>query len=188
VEPLSPDTAVAPVEIRGDRVTLRAFRDDELDAWYAARVSSAGDPTVSPVGTPDRERLRERVERSGVMHEHWLDMAIEVDGRLAGEIGTYREPDREVEPGVYFLGIGLFATEDRGRGLGTEATRLFCDWLFQHAGAERVETATAVTNIPMRRVLERLGFHFDGTDVRWDVEWAVYSVDRATWSPPSAPS
>jgi aminoglycoside 6'-N-acetyltransferase len=172
--------------IRGERITLRAFRQEEIDAWLAARMATAGDPTVNPVGTPDRERLRERVERSGILHDRWIDLAIEVEGRLAGEIGTYREPDREVEPSVYFLGIGLFAAQDRGRGLGTEATRLLCDWLFDEVGAERVETATAVTNAAMRRVLERLGFHFDGTDVRWGVEWAVYSVDRPGWHRPAA--
>ncbi len=172
-----------PVVIRGERVTLRGFRPDELGAWFDARMASADDPTVTPVGPPDRERLRERVERSGVMRDQWLDLAIEVDGRLAGEIGSYQEPDREVRPATYFLGIGLFDSEDRGRGLGTEATRVFCDWLFREAGADRVETATAVTNTPMRRVLERLGFRFLGTEARWDVDWALYSVDAAQWTP-----
>ncbi|MFL5798266.1 MAG: GNAT family N-acetyltransferase [Actinomycetota bacterium] len=184
-EPASPGAGAGPVVIRGERVTLRAFRPEELDAWFDARMSTADDPTVSPVGPPDRERLRERVERSGVMHDQWLDLAIEVDGRLAGEIGSYQEPDREVQPGRYFLGIGLFAPPDRGRGIGTEATRLFCGWLFGEAGAERIETATAVTNAPMRGVLERLGFHFDGVETRWDVEWAAYSVDRRHWAPRS---
>jgi RimJ/RimL family protein N-acetyltransferase len=173
-----------PVVIRGERVTLRGFRPDELDAWFDARSASAGDPTVSPVGPPDRERFRERMERSGVMHDQWLDLAIEVDGRLAGEIGSYLEPDREARPGTYFLGIGLFAAEDRGRGLGTEATRLFCDWLFREADADRVETSTAVTNTPMRRVLERLGFRFLGTENRWGVDWALYSVDVTQWGSP----
>jgi RimJ/RimL family protein N-acetyltransferase len=166
-------------------VTLRPFRPEELDAWFDARMSSAGDRTVSPVGPPDRERLRERVERSGTVREGWLDLAIETDGRLVGEIGTYGEPDREVKPGTYFLGIGLFAAADRGAGLGTDATRALCDWLFAEADADRVETSTAVTNTPMRRVLERLGFHFDGTEHRWDVEWAQYSVDRESWGPQS---
>jgi len=173
---------VMPVVIRGERVLLRPFRGDEFDAWYAARLASAGDSTVSPVGPPDPERLRERVERSGILRDGWLDLAIEVDGRLVGEVGSYGEPDLVMPPGVYFLGIGLFDPADRGRGIGTEATRLLCDWLFREAGAVRIESATAVTNTAMRGVFERLGWHPDGTEVRWGVEWAQYSLGSGTRS------
>jgi len=169
------------VVIRGERVVLRAFRPEEFDAWYASRTASAGDPTLSPGGPPDPDHLRERTERSGVLRDGWLDLAIEVDGRLAGEIGVYGEtPEGRRPPGNFFFGIGLFDPADRGRGLGTEATRLLSDWLFREAGAVRIETATAVTNAAMRRVFERLGWRPDGTEVRWDVEWARYVLDRDT--------
>jgi len=170
------------VVIQGSTVVLRPYRPEDLDVWFDARVASAGDTSVSPVGMPDRERLRARVERSGILHEGWLDLAIEVDGRTVGEIGTYgEETGREVRPGTFFFGIGLFDAADRGRGIGTDATRALCDWLFREAGALRIETATAVTNTPMRGVLERLGFSFDGVERRWDVDWANYSADRIRW-------
>ena len=125
--------------LRGSRVVLRPFRPEELDAWYEARLATADDRTVSPVGAPDRERLRGRVERSGVLREGWIDLAIEVDGRLVGDVGTYgEEPGHPSPPGTFFLGIELFAREDRGRGIGTDATRTLCDWLFREAGATRV--------------------------------------------------
>jgi RimJ/RimL family protein N-acetyltransferase len=185
IEPLGPVDDVPLSErivIRGSVVVLRPFRPDELDAWFDGRMAQAHDRTISPAGPPDRERLRLRVERSGVLHEGWLDLAIEVDGRLAGDIGTYgEEPDRDVPPGTFFFGIGLYATADRGRGLGTDATKTLCDWLFREAGAMRIETATAVTNAPMRGVLERLGFSFDGVERRWDVDWANYSLDRGSF-------
>jgi RimJ/RimL family protein N-acetyltransferase len=183
VEPLfDPPPDAERVVIHGARVVLRPYRPEDLDVWFDARMAQAGDRSISPVGTPDRERLRARVERSGLLYEGWLDLGIEVDGRLVGEIGTYGgEPDRQVTPGTFFLGIGLFDTADRGRGLGTDATRTLCDWLFRSAGAVRVESSTAVTNAPMRGVFERLGFHFDGVERRWDVDWANYSVDRDAW-------
>jgi RimJ/RimL family protein N-acetyltransferase len=169
------------VVIRGPRVRLRPFRPDELEAWLAARMASADDPTVSPAGPPDPERLRERVGRSGTVTNGWLDLAIEVDGRLAGEIGTYPVPGRPPVPGAFFLGIGLFDTEDRGRGLGTEALELLCGWLFTEADAERIDSSTAVTNAAMRRVFEKIGFEPGPTESRWDVEWATYSMTRDAW-------
>ena len=65
------------VVIRGERVVLRPFHEKEFDVWYGARIASAGDATVNPVGAPEPERLRARVERSGIMHEGWLDLAID---------------------------------------------------------------------------------------------------------------
>ncbi|HEY7281799.1 MAG TPA: GNAT family protein [Actinomycetota bacterium] len=189
IEPLfDPPPDAERVVIRGERVVLRPYRAEDLDVWFDARMAQADDRTISPVGKPDRERLQARVERSGLLHQGWLDLAIELDGRLVGEIGTYGgEPGREVRPGTYFFGIGLFDVADRGHGLGTDATRALCGWLFREAGADRVESSTAVSNAPMRGVFERLGFHFDGVERRWEVDWAQYSVDRDDWPAPREP-
>ena len=144
--------------IRGERVVLRPFRPQEADQWHRARLAGANDRTQFPVGPPDPDRLRERVERSGELREGCLDLAIEVDGRLIGEIGTYAEPGRTMWLGLFFLSIALFRPEDRGHGLGTEAVRVLCDWLFGSAGAERIESSTAVSNARMRGVFDKLGF------------------------------
>ena len=176
------------VLIRDDRTVLRPFRADELDQWFAARLESADDRTVSPMGPPNRQRVAERIERSGTFHEGMLDLAIEVDGRLIGEIGTYEEPGRQIRPGLFFLSIGLFRPQDRHRGFGTEAVRLLCDWLVREAGANRIESGTADTNVAMRRVFEKLGFRFEGTETAWEVEWARYSLTPATTANNSAPS
>ncbi len=170
------------VVIRGERVVLRPFRPEEADEWHRARMADAEDRTLFPVGPPDSDRLRERVERSGELRDGDLDLAIEVDGRLIGEIGTYAEPGRTMWPGLFFLSIALFRLEDRGRGLGTEAVRALCDWLFGSAGAERIESSTAVSNARMRGVFDKLGFGFDGVKRRWDVDWAHYSVSREQWN------
>ena len=170
------------VVIRGERVVLRPFRPEELDEWYRARMASADDRTQFPVGAPDRERLRGRVERSGELRDGSLDLAIEVDGRMIGEIGTYAEPGRTMLPGLFFLSIALFRAEDRGRGLGTDAVRALCDWLFGSAGAERIESSTAVSNTRMRGVFEKLGFAFEGEKRRWDVDWAHYAMSLEHWS------
>jgi hypothetical protein len=101
------------VVIWGERVVLRPFRQEEADPWHLARMASADDRTQFPVGPPDPDRLRERVERSGELRDGSLDLAIEVDRQLIGEIGTYAEPGRTMWPGLFFLSIALFRPEDR---------------------------------------------------------------------------
>jgi hypothetical protein len=108
------------VVIRGERVLLRPFRPEELDQWHRARMADGDDRTVFPVGPPDLERLRDRVERSGELHHGMLDLAVEVDGRLVGEIGTYAEPGRELWPGLFFLCIGLFRPETEAAALAVK--------------------------------------------------------------------
>ena len=170
------------IVIRGERVTLRPLRMDELDASWATRKRlHETDPTVMPV-LPRHEALRERFERSGVMRDGAVDLAIDVGGRRIGEIQTYVPPTRAIEPGTYEVGIMIDDAAERGRGIGTEATRLMVGWLFAEHGAQRVNMPTAAGNTAMRTVLERLGFSASQTVRELGQEFLLYSVTRDAWT------
>jgi len=167
--------------IRGDRVTLRPLRMDELDAsWATRRRLHETDPTVMPA-LPTLEALRERFEHSGVMRDRAVDLAIDVGGRRIGEIQTYVPPGRAIEPGTYEVGIMIDDPADRGKGVGTEATRLMVGRLFAECGAHRVNMPTAPGNTAMRTVLERLGFTADRTVHDLGQDFLLYSVTRDAW-------
>jgi RimJ/RimL family protein N-acetyltransferase len=106
------------------------------------------------------ERLRRRIERNPTLADggFWA-LAIEADGELAGEIQA-RAPQHCFLPGVCEIGIELLP-EARGRGLGREAIALFTERLFEQELA-RVQASTALSNVAMRRVLEALGWDFEG--------------------------
>ena len=162
--------------LRGERVTLRPIRPDELTLFWRSRG-----------GKLSKERCLERIEASGTLVDGRLDLGIEADARLVGDVGG-RLPDRAFPPGVVEIGIDLFHPGDRGRGLGTEAIELLTGHLFESGIAERVQGSTAVGNAAMRRVFERLGFAYEGTmrgfmpspDGRED--YALYAVLRDDWS------
>lgn len=83
---------------------------------------------------------------------------FELDGRsLLGSIGFVRSPD----PGVLELGYWV-ASRARRRGIATEATRLLCDWAFEHPDVHRIEWMAEVGNVGSRRVAERSEFQFEG--------------------------
>jgi RimJ/RimL family protein N-acetyltransferase len=165
-----------PVRIEGTRVTLRPFGPQELEIWFAG--TRTDDPRLQPGGPPPRERLQERVRRSGRFHGGWLDLAIDIDGRAIGQIGTYEPPGEPLPPGVFQFGIQLFEPGDRRRGHGSQAIALLTQWLFDHAGATRVEAGTADDNDAMQRVLERLGFHRAGTSEAGGIEFLLYALER----------
>jgi RimJ/RimL family protein N-acetyltransferase len=63
-------------------------------------------------------------------------------------------------PGDREIGVSMFP-ESRGLGLGREAVALFTNHLLD-AGFDRVQATTATTNAAMRRVLEHVGYAFEG--------------------------
>jgi RimJ/RimL family protein N-acetyltransferase len=132
---------------------------------------------------PQREeRIRRRIaKRPTLAADGFLELGIEVDGRLVGDIQARTGP-HAFPPGVCEIGITLFP-DARGRGIGLEAVRLFTELLVREHGIARVQASTALDNVPMRRVLERLGwtlegvledFYPDGAGGRLD--YALYAI------------
>jgi RimJ/RimL family protein N-acetyltransferase len=143
------------IELRGEAVTLRAFKPEEYDEMVRRFPATPTDP--------EQLRIRRaRVERSGTRASFELLFALEADGRLVGDVQG-RSVEMAMPPGVWEIGIELWDTADRGRGLGREAVALLTAHLFEHEGAHRVQASTDVENAAMRRVFEVLGFTDEGT-------------------------
>ncbi|MFB3738370.1 MAG: GNAT family N-acetyltransferase [Candidatus Velamenicoccus archaeovorus] len=165
------------IEIRGPRLLLRALRPEEIDDEWRAMVES--DP-MSIAELPDEASFRARLGRSGRLVDGWLDLAVDLDGRSIGRIQTFVPPGRPLPPGVFEVGIGL-RPEARGKGHGREALALLTDWLFAHAGAERVEAPTDPANVAMRTVFDRVGWELVGTLRGYEREWVMYAITRDRW-------
>lgn len=144
--------------LTSERVLLRAFRQEELDEVIAGRALTPG--MVGP--EPDRRDLLARLVHSGDWEQNRLDLAIEAEGRLVGEMDA-RRGRGTYPPGVVEIGIGLYHDAVRGLGIGTEAVALLSRHLVEQEGAERVQASTARSNEAMRRCLEKAGFVFEGT-------------------------
>jgi RimJ/RimL family protein N-acetyltransferase len=87
--------------------------------------------------------------------------AVEAEGRLVGDVQG-RCLRFAMPPGVWELGIELWDAADRGRGIGRQTIALLSSHLFEREHAIRVQATTDVDNAAMRRVLEHLGFAFEG--------------------------
>ncbi|MDQ5820332.1 MAG: GNAT family N-acetyltransferase [Actinomycetota bacterium] len=146
------------VEVNGTRVRLRSVTLEDVEP-LAAAVDS--DPTnLGPGGEAARERLRKQVERNPTLDDGgFVDLAIEADGRLVGNIQA-RMPRQAFPGGVCEIGISLFP-DARGHGYGRDAVTLFTEYLFGE-GVDRVQASTSADNAAMRRVLELVGYHFEG--------------------------
>lgn len=174
-----------PVLLTDGDLRLRPFVEDDLEAMVAAR--EVGTVGVRRGEDDARRLMRDKIERSGRMVDGRLDLAVELDGRLVGSVDA-RQARQAMPPGVYEIGIAIFAETDRGRGLGSRTVRLLADHLFADPATHRLQASTWVENAAMRRVLEKLGWSFEGTmrgfmpagpGVRHD--YALYAVTRQDW-------
>jgi len=140
---------------------------------------------------PEADRLTGTHQEFSVeVREHWyatrtdfddrLDLAV-VDrgsGRYVGEAVL-----NDLDPGNRSCNfrIVLFYDRNRGRGLGTEATRLILAHAFETVGLHRVELSVYSFNPRARRVYDKVGFVHEGTmrdALWWDGTW----VDADTMS------
>ena len=174
------------IEIVGKRVRLRSLTLDDVEPLIAAR--EADETSFGPSGEEARARLREQIGRGFTPEDgEYLDLAVEVDGRLVGDVQA-RMPPRARPAGVCEIGILLF-DDARGRGYGREAVTLFTEYLFGE-GLERVQASTAAGNTAMRRVLELVGYAFEGvlrsygpTPAGGREDYAMYAAIREDWAP-----
>jgi RimJ/RimL family protein N-acetyltransferase len=113
------------------------------------------------------------------------------EGDVVGVVGHYRaHPVLEYVDVWYVLGV----PGARGHGLGREAVGLLVDHLYRTTSVERVGATCDVENVASYRLVERLGFRWEGTlraalfhHGRWhDVR--VYGVTRTEWAARSPPA
>lgn len=149
-----------PLTIESDHIILRAFRPEEFDLVLAGRRGL--EKRAFPAGLIDVSKVRRMVKWSGRWYKGSIVLAIEVDHRLVGEIQARGNPMQTLPEGVFELGIVIYKRSRRGKGIGADAVRTLTTWLFKEAGARRVQASTAVHNVAMRRVLERIGFQLEG--------------------------
>lgn len=94
-------------------------------------------------------------------------------------------------PDAWFIGIDICEDNYLNRGIGTEALRLWIDYLFANSNIHRIGFATYSFNPRMIRVAEKLRFRHEGSDreiIRWQGGWVDrlhFGMLRNEWQGPA---
>ena len=171
-----------------ERLVLRRFESADVEAFAVyrsapavARYQSWDVPFTVEMATA---LITGQAHMSGPVAGEWIQIAADHDGDLVGDVAVGMGRDGRTATIGYTL-----APAFQGRGLAAEMVGAIVDALFE-AGLHRVEATLDPRNIASARVVERLGFRFEGTAVssvfdrgEWtdDARYAVLADARRRW-------
>jgi RimJ/RimL family protein N-acetyltransferase len=175
--------------IRTARLTIRMMRDADIDAHVAYR----NDPEIARYQAWDvpyprlaaQRSIDEQADRDRPIDGVWTTMAVELEGRVIGDVVAYLHPGG----GVAEIGYTL-ARAHHGRGYASEAAGAVVDALVAHCGVHRIEAKLDPDNVASMRVVEAIGMQVECVSrgsYFWRGAWVddlVYSLlaeDRTAW-------
>jgi RimJ/RimL family protein N-acetyltransferase len=175
--------------LRTARLELRMMRPPDAPVLVRYR----GDPDVAkyqgwpmPYTTQDAAAmLADQDGLDDLALDRWVQVAIEHEGVVVGDLGVNLAHDGHVP----LLGYTL-APAHRGKGFAAEAAGAMVDAIFANTAAHRIVATVDPENFASMRVIEPLGFEFEGIARRaelvrgeWldDVRFALLREDRESW-------
>ena len=144
--------AIRPIRLRDSRVLERELLDNRswLRKWEATNPGG-------PVGFDARASIRSLLAhaRAG----HGVPFVIEYEGELAGQLNVSGMSYGSLSS----ASIGYWVAERfAGRDVTPTAVALATDYVFFTLGLHRMEICIRPENAPSLRVVEKLGFRYEG--------------------------
>jgi RimJ/RimL family protein N-acetyltransferase len=146
--------------LTGEKITLRALRDDDLAAMYAIASELATWEERNP--TPPRPlglaEYREKFTKMITDDDGEVTLAIEADDALIGRCDLFHIDNLTHSAEV---GIALQASA-RGQGYGTDALRVLVRFAFQRRNLRRVYLSAIASNLGGLASYCKVGFVEEG--------------------------
>jgi RimJ/RimL family protein N-acetyltransferase len=97
----------------------------------------------------------------GPANDDWVQLAVVVGGRTIGDVAVGIHDDGQQAT----IGYSITPAE-QGKGYATEAVAVVIGALFEEAHLHRVVAGIDPDNVASRRLLEKLGFRYEGRSVQ----------------------
>jgi diamine N-acetyltransferase len=145
------------LQMRGERVGLGPLRRDLLSLyWSWANDFAYSRTTGSPGLTLSMEQMT-RMYDAVVADEHTVSFVI-YDQATGQAIGTTALEHIDLRNRTAEFSIGIGEAAYRGKGYGTETTRLMLDYAFTVLGLHNVMLVVYASNMAGQRAYEKAGF------------------------------
>jgi [ribosomal protein S5]-alanine N-acetyltransferase len=149
--------------LRGERVILREFRESDVDDRLRHPIDPEEEDGYGSSWRREwdgrRYHTREYLTAARRPPEPGAyTWAVEHDGHYIGSAGLRVDADQHSAT----YAVGLFVAALRGRGLGTEVTRLVVSWGFGELGLHRIELEVLAFNARAIGCYLACGFRREG--------------------------
>lgn len=146
---------------RTERLLIRPMVDADIPAFHAYRngphVEYQSWDLPYPLASAE-ELVHDSARHDGPVRGDWVQIAIDVDGELIGDVAVGLDDDGDIATVGYTL-----AADRQGRGYAREAVAAVVDRLFRQLGVHRIEASTAPENERSIQLLLAVGFTHEGT-------------------------
>jgi RimJ/RimL family protein N-acetyltransferase len=175
--------------IRTKSLTVRMLGEPDIARFVGYR----NDPDIARLQSWDlpytedaaHRLVDEQSELSGPTDGQWVQMAVDRDGDMIGDVAVHLHGGG----GIAEIGFTL-AAEHQGHGYAVEAAAAVVDALVEHTAVQRFEAGVDPGNVASMRVAEGLGMQFEGLARmaclcrgEWadDLRYAMTRADRLAW-------
>jgi diamine N-acetyltransferase len=153
--------------ISNDQIKLRALEPDDVELLYRWE-NDPGTWKVSNTHAPlSKYMLASYIKTSDrdIWESKELRLIIEnADGHPVGTVELFDFDPYHSRAGI---GIMIFETEERRKGLATKALQLIMDYAFNELGIYQLYANVAESNQPSLELFKKLGFELTGTKTNW---------------------
>jgi RimJ/RimL family protein N-acetyltransferase len=173
-----------------ERLTVRAMRPSDVTTFTTYRnlpdVARYQDWELPYTRDLAHQLIDEMDGLNGPLPGEWVQLAIDdIDGRFVGDLAVYIDTDVRTA----LIGYSMDPAY-QGLGYATEAAGALVDRLFDRLHVHRVAATLDPENMASARVLERLGFRYEGRARKaayvrgeWadDDRYAILADERRAW-------
>lgn len=147
--------------LKGKSVLLRPVREADLDQLYAYHVDIDNRGEFFPRGILAQPVFRKRFQETGFWEkDDGMLLMVSPGDEILGHIEFFKTVNYLDE---YELSYQIYAPEQRGKGLTTEAVNLLVRYLFETKRVNRIRLVIDPGNLASRRLAEKCGFKHEGT-------------------------
>lgn len=147
--------------LKGKSITLRPVRDVDLDQLYTYHIDINNRGDFFPRGILAQPTFRKQFQESGFWtREEGMLVIVSPKEEILGHIEFFKTVNYLDE---YELSYQVYAPEQRGKGVATEAVNLLVLYLFEAKQVNRIRLVIHPDNLASRRLAEKCGFRHEGT-------------------------
>ncbi|MDQ2693599.1 MAG: GNAT family N-acetyltransferase [Chloroflexota bacterium] len=147
--------------LKGRSILLRPVRETDLDQLYAYHVDIDNRGDFFPRGIVAEPIFRRRYQETGFWEkDDGMLLLVSPGDEILGHIEFFKTVNYLDE---YELSYQIYAPEQRGKGLTSEAVNLLVRYLFETKRVNRIRLVIDPGNLASRRLAEKCGFKHEGT-------------------------